>query len=145
MTAAVAKNTFGNQLHMGPAGGALVLIADSKMVDPPKLSRGTIDVTTHDSAGGAAEFIGEGVYDAGEASVTLHYVANSAGDILLMTAMVDGVTRDFKVVEKGTGLIKSAFKGIVTGYGPDGHEVKGVQTATLSIKVTGAITKSADS
>ena len=144
MTAAVAKNSFGNQMSMGPAGGTLVLIADTFMVDPPKLSRGTIDVTSHDSAGGAAEFISEGVYDAGEMSVRGHYVANSTGDQAMMTALTDGVKRDFKVTEKGTGTIKTTFSGIVTAYGPDGHEIRGKQTFSATIKVTGAITKAPD-
>lgn len=139
----LAKISKGAILRMGPAGGSLVAIAELLSVTPPNLSRGTLDVTTHDSSQ-AMEFIGEGVYDPGEISGQIHYIAGSTGDDAMIAAITDGVVRDFEVVLKATsGNEELAFAGIVTAYGPDQMEVNGKQTASFTAKVTGAITQGA--
>ena len=142
-----AKKSFGAQLHMAADGVTpLVLVAELLTLQPPVLERATIDVTTHDSAGQAMEFITEGVYDPGEVSGQLHYVAGSAGDDAMIAALTGGGLYDFKVVLKAaTGTEDMAFSGYVTNYGPDAMETTGKQTASFTIKVTGPITQAATS
>lgn len=139
-----AKNSFGAELWMGPAGGTLVKIAELTSVTPPKRSRGTKDVTTHDSPGGAQQFIGSGIYDSGEFGGAGNYIAGSSSDDLLTAAIVDGEARDFKYVSKGADdTFDSAFSGILTDYGVDELPVDGVQTFTFGGKVSGEITQEA--
>lgn len=141
-----AKVSFGNQLLLCPAGGTLTAIAELLSIDPPKTSRDTIDVTTHDSTGGAMEFIAEGIYETGEVKGTVHYLPNSTFDIAALLAVTTGAKQDVKVTAKGTaGNRQKTFSGFLTEYGPDGFEVKGKQTATFTIKVTGVVTEAAAS
>lgn len=140
-----AKTARGAELWMGPAEGTLVQVAELLTIDPPVASRDTIDVTSHDSADGAAEVIVEGIYDPGEIKGQVHYIANSAGDIAMLLAMTGGALQDFKIVLKGASTDrKQEFSGFLTSYGPDGMEVRGKQTASFGAKVSGPITHAAD-
>lgn len=139
-----AKTNFGAELHMGASGGSLTKIAELISVNPPKRTRGTIDVTTHDSPAGAMEFITEGIYDPGEVTGQINYIAGSAGDDSMIAAVTDGVIRDFKMVAKAaTGTEELEFSGFVTNYGADEMPVTGKQVASFSIKVSGPITQAA--
>jgi predicted secreted protein len=139
-----AKISFGSELWMGPSGGTLVKIAELLSVTPPRISRDTIDATTHDSAGGAMEVIAAGVYDPGDISGSVNYIAGSAGDDAMIAAVTDGVLRDFKIVAKAaSGTEDLMFSGFVTEYGVDDLPVDGKQTASFTAKVSGEITQGA--
>ncbi|WP_411340311.1 phage tail tube protein [Sphingopyxis sp. J-6] len=139
-----AKTSFGAELWMAVSGGSLAKVAELKSLTPPKHSRGTIDVTTHDSPAGAREFITEGVYDTGEVSGSIHYIAGSAGDDAMLTAVTGGAKHDFKVVLKSAADTEDLeFEGFVTEYGPDDQPVEGVQMASFTVKVSGAIAQAA--
>lgn len=139
-----AKISFGSELWMGPAGGTLVKIAELLTVSPPRRSRETIDATTHDSAGGAQEFIAAGIYDPGEVSGSVNYIAGSSGDDAMIAAVTDGVLRDFKIVAKSAADTEDlSFSGFVTEYGVDELPVDGKQTASFTIKVSGEIDQAA--
>ena len=136
-----AKNSFGGELWLCPAGGTLVKIAESVSIALPVMTRGTQDATTHDG-GQAREFISEGTYDPGEINLTGHYIAGSTNDDALLTAITTGALQDFKGVAKAaTGTEDLEGAAIVTSYGPNAFELDGKQMFTLSLKVTGAITQ----
>lgn len=138
-----AKTAFGAELWMGPAGGTLVKLAELLSVTPPKTTRELMDATSHDSAAGAMEQIASGVYDPGEVTARFNYIAGSTDDLALLAASTDGVKRDFKVVVKSSASTKNrTFSGFVTEYGADDLPVSGKQEATVTIKVTGAVTQS---
>ncbi|MGX7926460.1 phage tail tube protein [Tsuneonella sp. HG094] len=139
-----AKTAFGAELWMGPAGGPVVKIAELLSVNPPRISRETIDVTTHDSPAGAQEFITGGIYDPGEVSGSIHYIAGSAGDDAMIAAVTDGVIRDFKIVAKSAADTEDlTFSGFITEYGVDELATNGKQTASFTAKVSGEITQAA--
>lgn len=141
-----AKITFQNELWMGPAGGSLTKIAELRSVTPPKPSRDTVDATTHDSTGGAMEFIASGVYDPGTLNFSINHIAGDATDDALVAAMADGVLRDFKVVLKGASNEEAyTFSGFVTSYGPDDQPVNGLQTASGTVRVSGQVEQAAGS
>lgn len=139
-----AKPTFGTVFKMGPAGGTLVAIPRVPTLTPPQMTRDPLDATAHDSASGAMEFIGDGVFDPGELSISMNYIGGDATDDLFIAAMLDGELRDFSyTVKAGTGTETLEFSGVVTLYGPDELPVKGKQTATLTVKVSGPIAQAA--
>ena len=76
-----AKRTFQNEFWMGPHNGTLVKIAELRSVTPPKASRETMDATTHDSSGGAMEFIASGVYDPGTLNFSINQTPERAGQL----------------------------------------------------------------
>lgn len=137
-----AKSSFGTKFYMVPDGGSITggLVAEVLKVGKPKLERGMIDVTSHDSAGGAEEVIPEGTYKVAPFTVTVHYIANSAFDVAMIAAMTGGGMQDFEIHEKGAaGLIKTPGSGYISDYGPDDAEVRGKQTATFTVTPTGAL------
>jgi hypothetical protein len=139
-----AKIAFGTELWIGPAGGTLVKVPELLSVDPPKGGRDTIDATTHDSPGGAMEFITEGVYDPGDIKAQVNYIAGSTFDLAMIAARASGDKQGFKIVVKSAAdTVDVTGECFVTEYGPDGMEVKGKQTAALSLKVTGEVDQAA--
>lgn len=144
MTAA-AKDTRGTVLKLVATGGSLATIAELTSITPPTLSRGTIDVTTHDGATEAMEFIADGVYDPGEISCEGNLIAGTAADDLFVAAATGGGIYDFEIVIKAaSGTESLEGKCIVTSYGPGDMPVAGgKQTFSATMKVTGAITQGA--
>jgi hypothetical protein len=118
----LAKTTFGNQFWMGPAGGTLVMVAELTKIGEAKTSRDTNDGTTHDSPGGAQEFVADGIYDPGEMQHQGNYLQGSVGDIAMDLAMKTGALQDFKIVSKGVTVNQQkTAQCIVTEYGPEDY------------------------
>lgn len=140
-----AKKTFGAQVFMDPAPtAAATAVAELLNVGPPKAKRDTIDATTHDSPEGAEEVIAEGTYNPGQMTLSVNYIAGSTGDLAMSAAMVGGGLQNVKLhVKSAAGLVAKVFSGIVTDYGPDDMPVKGKQTATLTLQVSGPVTSTA--
>lgn len=139
-----AKPSFGTVMKMGPVGGALVTIPRTVSINPPRLSREAVDATAHDSPGGAMEVIGDGVYDPGELSGSMNYIAGDTTDDALITAATDGVLRDFSfTVKAATGTETIEFSGLLTNYGPDELATRGKQSASFTIKVSGPLSQAA--
>jgi hypothetical protein len=143
-TSTAAKNAFGAELWLAPAGGVLVKVAMLTKVSEPDLSRGTADATTHDSPGGAEEVIAEGVYKVGNIQFEGDYVALSTGDTALRLALTSGAKQDYKVVSKAaTTTALFTGSGYLTKYTPSSLEVKGIQKFTGEIMPTGVVTGAA--
>lgn len=142
MTAA-AKPNFANEFWFGAALGTAVKIAELDKIEPPQQERGTVNVTTHDSAGGAQEFIGEGTFDAGEISIGGVFLANGAGDVAFDAAFASGAVMAWKIVEKSatTNRQRSGLCIVTSPYNPEGFEIDGAQRFTATLKVTGAVTR----
>lgn len=125
-----------------PSGGGLVAVAELLTLNPAQFTRALLDVTSHDSSGATSDFITDGIYDPGEISGTVHYIANSTNDTALITAMTGGAKQDYSiVVKKAGGTATIAGSGYLTKYGPDGLNVQGKQTASFTFKRTGAHTQ----
>ena len=142
MTAA-AKNTYGAVLKLDDAGGTPAAIAELNSITPPALSRGTIDVTTHNGASQAMEFIADGTYDSGEINVEGNLIAGSDADDLFLTALTTGAMQDFEILIKAaTGTETQSGSCFVTSYTPGPMPVAGAkQTLSATLKVSGAITQ----
>jgi hypothetical protein len=140
-----AKTAFGAELWMAPSGtDPLVKVGELLTITPPTQSRTTIDATTHDSPAGAQEYIVEGTFDPGQIQGQVNYIAGSAGDTAMVTALTGGALQDFKIVEKGAaGTYDTTFSGFLTSYGPDAMPTSGKQTASFQAKVSGAVAKAA--
>lgn len=144
MTAAAAQAALGAELWMVATGGSLAQVGELLSVNPPKVSRGTIDASNHDTTGGK-RYIQEGLYDGGEISGQIHLLGADTNDALFHTAVKTGGLYDFKVVYKGASAAakKNTFSGFVTEYGGDTFEIDGKQTASFTIKIDGSVTDTA--
>lgn len=138
----MAKKTFGTTMRLGAAGGPLTAVSKLVEITPPKMSREALDATTHGSPGGAAEFIPDGVYDPGEIEVSMDYVAGDADDDLFLAAFFAESLYDFEwTANAAAGTETFAQSGVVISYGPDPLPVRGKQTATATIKLSGERTQ----
>lgn len=142
MTAS-AKNTYGAVLKLDDTGGTPATVAELDSITPPSLTRDTIDVTTHDGASQAAEYIPDGVYDAGEISVEGNLIAGSGADDLFIAAVATGTVQDFEILIKASsGTETISGSAIVTAYERGDLPVRGgKQRFSARLKVTGALTQ----
>jgi hypothetical protein len=136
---------FGVDFRIGTTATPTTVLADVFNVTPPKQTRDAVDMTTHGSPGGAMEFRADGVYDPGELTVEMHFEANSATDIACLAALSASANYFFRWTAKSsTGAVRTfTTQGIVTSYGQDAMPIKGKQTATMTVKLSGAVTQAA--
>lgn len=140
----MAKNSFGAALYLCAAGGTPVKIANVDVINPPEISRGMIDTTTHSSADGATEGIPEGVYSVGAIEAQGNYISRDTDDTAIMGYVTDGTLLDIKIIEKaGTGTTDVECSGYLINYKPSLGGVKDKQTFSVTIQPTGPISKTA--
>lgn len=106
------------------------------------------EVTHLKSPNRRKEFIA-GLIDSGEMTVSLNYVPGGATDVLLVAARAAGDTRFVRIIipdDDGTGNAAWVIKtsGFVKRYSPDNMEPNTPMTATLVVRITGAITELAE-
>ena len=133
--------SYGVVFKIGTTSTPSTTIADVLEVGPPKTTRDAVDVTTHGSANGIMEAIPDGVSDPGEISVQMLYTAASATDTAILTAFSAGTLYYFQWTAKSASGTKTfTTQGVITEYGADPLPVKGKQTATMKVKLSGAVT-----
>ncbi|MER6147954.1 phage tail tube protein [Streptomyces hirsutus] len=130
-------NGFGVQLERGDGAQPEVYapIADITSLNPPGISRETIDVTSHDSVDAWMEFVG-GLKDPGEVSADINY--QPALHDLLIADFEDDTPRNYRIVfpDDPTTPTTWTIKALLTGFEPEvPYDDKA--TASLTFKVTG--------
>lgn len=139
-----AKPTFGVVLKMGASDPPSTTLSNVTSVSPPRRIRDAVDITTHGSSGGAMEFMPDGVYDPGEMTVSLNYIAGDTNDDACIAALAASTAYYFShTVNAASGSETRDFMGVVTSYGPDELGVKGKQSASMTIKVSGPVDQAA--
>jgi predicted secreted protein len=113
---------------------ATVAIGDITTLGGPNTTAATIDVTTHDSTW--MEYV-SGMKDGGEVSFDINFRATES-----QQAVRDdlGSAPAAYVIEFPTGAGSVAFSAIVTAFGPTAGGVNDKLSASITLKVTGAVT-----
>ena len=136
--------SFGSVLQWDPAGGTAWSAAGQvKDISGPSISRGTIDVTDHDSSSGYREFLG-GLADGGDLSFTLGWDPSDADHQQgAGTGLIGDVEQEtctlptWKLtVNTCSGTYYWTFDGFVTAFSPS-TPVEGELTADVTVKITG--------
>lgn len=140
MTAS-AKNTFGVIFKLAVSPGVPATIAELTDLDPPEVTRDTIDATSHDSTGGAAEYITDGVYDNGELTLEGHLIGGSTAEDLFYAGLASGALHLWNyTIKAASGTETRSGSGYITSFKPGAMPVKGgKQTFSAKIKVTGVV------
>jgi hypothetical protein len=124
-------------------GTALFQLVEVTEIGIPEITTDTVEATHLLSPNRTKEFI-KGLSDGGEFPVTMNLVKGSATDTKCQAARADPIGRQFKIVFSDAGGLPdwdvSGF-GLVTGYVPNALTPGDVKTATLTIKVSGALTE----
>ncbi|RMB81278.1 phage tail tube protein [Streptomyces shenzhenensis] len=126
---------FGVQLKRGDGQSPEVFtkIADVTSLNPPGISRETLDVTSHDSVNAWMEFLG-GLKDPGEVSADVNYQPSKHD--LLVADFEDDAPRNYQIVFPDEDATTWAFPAILTGFEPEApYDDKA--TASLTWKVSG--------
>lgn len=135
---------WGGQAHLHN-GTALTKLLGVTGVTFPEDSVDEIEVTTLEAAGRRKEYI-SGLIDSGTFDVTMNYEPGSATDTLCRDALTDGDSRAWKiVVPDAAGVAERQFtgNGFVRSYRLNEMRPGEAMTATLTIRVSGAVTEAA--
>lgn len=134
----MAELGFGATVSVGG-----VSLAEVQSINVPELTAETVDVTTHSSTNRVREYI-RGLRDTGEMSVTMLYTAGSASDDACITGRdSDAVVAVIIQANAASSTEDITFNAFVTGYSVSALEPDSAQTATLTLKPTGAVSQAA--
>lgn len=132
--------SFGTHFKIGVANPPDTLLAGVTRIAPPNLSRDALDVTDHASPGGAMEFIADGVYDPDTIVVSINHVRGSVTDEKCRTMFLSTPNCFVEWSENtSTDSETMVSAGVVTGYQVGELDLKGKQTATLTVKLSGPL------
>jgi predicted secreted protein len=126
---------FGVQLQRGDGleTEAFTTIADVTSLNPPNISRETLDVTSHDSTNGWMEFLGS-LKDPGEVSEDVNYQPDKHD--LLVSDFEDATPRNYRIVFPDADSTTWEFPAILTAFEPE-TPYDDKATASLTWKVSG--------
>lgn len=141
---------FGTILAFGDGATPEVFhkLANVKDISGPKMSRETIDVTTHDSPDGYKEFLAS-LRDGGEITFDLEFdpadASQDATDGLLSLWHKDVPTnwKLITMIPATTGRYGFSFSALVTGV-EFAHPVSSSHTVSVTLKVAGAVSDPTD-
>lgn len=113
-------------------------------ITPPSATTDMIDVTHMQSPGGRREFV-PGLIDPGECSFEMNYIPGSVGDTYLLGLLDVAPSlrkRRCKIIYPND--VADVFEALIQGYEPS-VPTDDKMTATVTFKVTGTVTRGADS
>ena len=140
----MANPSFGSALKMDPAGGTVyVAIGQVQDIVGPNVTRGEIDVTTHDSSDGYREFIA-GLANGG--GVTFPIIFDSQ-NLKHLQGVGTGLLGDFEqssctmptwehTFTDCDGTVVMTYGAFVNGY-TFNNPVEGVVSGDISLKLAG--------
>ena len=144
MTTAVGIG-LGAEFHLDNDAATPVLtqLAEIISVALPNSQVEDVEATHMASPNRRREFV-PGLIDDGEGTIEMNYVPGSTTDQLIINALADGVTRNYKVVLPVAGGTTWEVTGdcIVKGY-ERSAPIDGRMTATMTIRFTGASSEAA--
>jgi len=137
MTAAIiAQNTL---LKMADSGGSVfTTVAEVDDINGPTDTFDIIEATSHDSPNSRKEFIA-GLLDGGELSFDIHFVPTNQTHIDLQSVHDNRQTRNWQLIFPDSSTF--AFAGLIPGFEVQAPADGELLTASVTIKVTGNITR----
>jgi predicted secreted protein len=122
----------------GSSNEAFTAVAEINSIEGPTRTRGQIDVTSLDSAGGYREFIG-GFRDGGEITLNMNFTRDGYDD--MTDDFESDSTRNYQIVMPDTGNTTYEFAALVTAL-PLSITPDDKITAAITLKLSGVITMS---
>jgi predicted secreted protein len=138
----MAFSSFGTILKVGDGATpteAFSNVAEVKDIKGWSASLSTEDTTHQGST--AAEFVA-GVLDYGEVSFDVNFDPAGVSHDKLFDDMVAKTKRNFKLVMTDSGAAEYSFSAFITKFELD-MKVKGALTASITLKISGAVTLTA--
>lgn len=117
---------------------SLMLIAQMKDIEIPEQEAAVVDVTTHDSTSGYAEFIKSGLFKLGKAVATLVWDDSIASHTGIVAAFSATSPVAMTITTPATAEVLE-FNGFVTRLGRE-SKIDGALMCKVEIQPTGALT-----
>lgn len=135
----------GAQFWIDNSSAVATKVAEVIEISLPNPQQSDVEATHFESAGRTREYI-PGLIDNGEISISINYDAGSATDTLILSALADTEARECMVsIPTSSGTAQEfTFPGIVKGYERN-IPIDDRQTATITIRVAGAVVQAAAS
>lgn len=141
----LAKTGWGGQFWLDNAAGTLTELVEVVSFGLPNSESETVEATHLKSPNRRREYI-VGMIEDGELEVVINYVPGGVSDVLIRAALADGVARTYKaVVPRETANWEISGESIVTGWDRGEVVADGKMEATLTLRLTGAVTEAAAS
>ena len=139
MAATEAGIGYGTQVHVSSdAGVTWTKLNELRGVTPPNESVDEPEATHMESPNRTKEFV-QGLIDPGDMSMTMNHVEGSDTDEYI--AVWRGLRQTRLVRITFPNLRTRTFPAFVKGYVPDEIQAGELQTATLTLRVAGAIAR----
>lgn len=135
---------IGAELWIENGSGTLTKVAEMISLTLPNPQVAEVEATNFDSPDRSREYIA-GLKDNGTVTYGINWDAGSATDTLIAEAQSSYEVRDIQVkipTVSGTKQVFS-FSGLITGFEKT-TPIDDRQTATITIRVSGAVTQEAD-
>lgn len=138
-TSAVSSHGTFLKVGDGEETEVFTTIAEVKDISGPAMTLNMEDATSHDSGGWREEIAT--LLEAGDISFDINYTADETHDTL-QAAQYGRDRLNFQLVFPLTPAVTKEFSGYVTSFN-FGAPVEGILTASVTIRVSGAITDAA--
>jgi len=136
----MAISSFGIDLKIGDGATeeSFTSIAEVKDFDGPALTKDMQETTPHSPTGHKWRKFISGLRDGGEVTFDINYepTETTHGTSGLLGELDEDELRNWQLVFPDSGSTTWSFSGAVTGFNPS-NPVEGVQTASISIKISG--------
>ena len=136
----MAISSFGIDLKIGDGAETenFTSIAEVKDFDGPALTKDMQETTPHSPTGHKWRKFISGLRDGGEVTFDINYepTETTHGTSGLLGELDEDELRNWELVFPDAGSTTWSFSGAVTGFNPS-NPVEGVQTASISIKISG--------
>lgn len=137
MAATQARGGFGTKLLRDSGGGTFVIVAEVGDINGPTVTQLTEDATNQDSPNGWSEKVSLGLKEAGDVTLTLHFLQDDAGQNQLRLDAESFTLRNFRIVFP-SGTKRKSFSAFVTSVGA-GYPVRGKMMSDVTLSITGAV------
>ena len=135
----MAVSSFGTLLKIGSGGGGetFATIGEVRDISGPAFALGTEEVTSHDSASGAREYIAT-LLEGGEVSFDINFTAAATQGFTggLYTTMTNRTLRNFQLVVPTSSAKTCSFAAFVTSFAVNAP-VEGVLSAGITLQISG--------
>ena len=142
----LAGTGWGGEFHLGTTAtpATLVELLQVKSFTLPQDEVDEVDITHLKSPGRRREYA-PGMIDGGEFEVVLNFRAGSDTDQLIADELASGSTLGFKAVipERGVAAWEIEGECIVKGYDRGEVNAEDAMEATVTLRISGALTESA--
>ena len=140
MAETVGSTGFGTLLSAGDGTSSETFtnIAEVRTINGPGLNLEIVEATHMESPGNSREYLPTFI-EGGEVTFDVSFLPNTSAQTVITTDLQARTKRNFRLTFPNSAANRWSFAGFYTGFTPSA-EIDGMLSASVTIKVTGAVT-----